>query len=141
MTTTPEQLALLKPAVRSALQGIEHAYSPTTVLVHADGQGGAWIRLASVPLSRTYEQGETFAIFLLPFNLPGVDVYPLFVRPDLTRGDGAPLGPAFQTTTLAWTGEPSQMQIVQVSRRTQGDFAAQTPAQKVEKVLAWIRDH
>jgi hypothetical protein len=40
---------------------------------------------------------------------------------------------------LSWPGEAQARPVVQVSRRTQGDFTAQTPIQKIEKVLEWMR--
>lgn len=80
-------------------------------------------------------------MFLLPFNLPGADIYPMFVRDDLARRDNAPLGEGLQRTTLSWPGQPVQRPVVQVSRRTRGGaFASQTAAQKVEKVLEWLRN-
>ncbi len=36
----------------------------------------------NVDLGATYSEPMSFAICLLPFNLPNADVYPLFVRPD-----------------------------------------------------------
>jgi hypothetical protein len=63
----------------------------------------------------------------------------MFVRPDLSRLDGGPLGPAFQNTPMSWPGETEPRQVTQVSRITKGDFAAQTAAQKVTKVLGWMK--
>ncbi len=108
--------------------------------VVSDGQGGAWVEFKDLPLGPPYTQELTFMVCLLPFNLPGSDIYPMFVRPDLTRLDGQPLGQAFQVTQLAWPGESAPRPVVQVSRRTRGAFAAQTAAQKVCKVLDWMRE-
>ena len=105
----------------------------------ADGQGGLWVELDHVPLGEPYGQTDTFLVFLLPFTLPGSDVYPMFVRPDLSRNDGRPLGDGFQVTQLSWPGEPEPRPVVQVSRRTRGSYAAQTASQKVAKVLDWVR--
>jgi len=110
------------------------------VLAVGDGQGGAWVELVDVELSGTYVQSTTFVVFLLPFNLPGADIYPMFVREDLTRRDDASLGDGLQQTTLSWPGQPPQRTVIQVSRRTRGGaFTAQTATQKVEKVLEWLR--
>ena len=109
------------------------------IKVTPDGQGGAWVEVLDVPIGQTYVQATTFVVFLLPFNLPGSDIYPLFVRPDLARADGQPLGPAFQQTQLSWPAEPMPRPVTQVSRRTRGAFASQTAAQKVMKVLDWLR--
>ena len=90
---------------------------------------------------RAYVQPTTFVVFLLPFNLPGADIYPVFVRDDLARHDGSALGEGLQRTTLSWPGQPAQRPVIQISRRTRGGaFTSQTAVQKVEKVLEWLRN-
>jgi hypothetical protein len=123
----------------TALESLDAAFPGVSRRVVPDGQGGAWIEFADVPLGAPYAQATTYVVFLLPFNLPGSDIYPLFVCDDLSRLDGLPLGQGFQPTQLAWPGEPSARAVVQVSRRTRGSFAAQTAAQKINKVLDWMR--
>jgi len=139
VTTTPELPADLKVAVRTAIGELAASCGTLISRILGDGQGGAWVELTGVDPGLGFTQDETFVIFLLPFNLPGADVYPMFVRPDLSRVNGEPLGPAMQPTSLAWPGEPSQRAVIQISRRTRGAFATQTAAQKVAKVLAWLR--
>lgn len=141
VTTTPEQRVLLKSAVEGALAGLRAAYGDSRILVVPDGQGGAWAEIAEVELSRVYVQASSFAVFLLPFNLPGADIYPIFVRDDLARRDGAPLGEGLQSTILSWPGQPAERPVIQISRRTRGGaFTAQTAVQKVEKVFEWLRN-
>ena len=141
VTTTPERRFALKSAVEDALAGLKSAYGEDQVLVTPDGQGGAWVEVREVEVGCTYAQATTFVVFLLPFNLPGADIYPLFVKDDLARRDGAPLGDGLQRTTLSWPGQPAQRPVIQVSRRTRGGaFMSQTAAQKVEKVLEWLRN-
>jgi hypothetical protein len=139
VTTTPEIAAALKAAVRDALASLTNGFPETRLNVTPDGQGGAWIEMLDVPLGAAYSPDTTFVAFVLPFNLPGSDIYPLFVRPDLTRVDRQPLGPAFQPTELSWPAEPDPRPVIQVSRRTRGAFASQTASQKVTKVLDWMR--
>ena len=131
--------SLLKNAVRSAVELLQKANPSTALRVVPDAQGGAWIEMLDVTFGPTYVQGSSFVIFLLPFNLPGSDIYPFFVRPDLARVEGAPLGPAFQCTQLSWPGDLTPRPVLQVSRRTRGAFATQTAPHKVAKVLDWIR--
>ena len=131
--------SLLKNAVRSAVELLQKANPSTALRVVPDAQGGAWIEMLDVTFGPTYVQGSSFVIFLLPFNLPGSDIYPFFVRPDLARVEGAPLGPAFQSTQLSWPGDLTPRPVLQVSRRTRGAFATQTAPHKVAKVLDWIR--
>jgi hypothetical protein len=105
-----------------------------------DGQGGVWIELTDVTLGDRYQQESTFVICLLPFNLPAADVYPLFVRNDLSRADGKGLGEGFAATSVSWPGDKQPRPVVQVSRRTRGSaFTLQTPRQKIDKVLDWVR--
>jgi hypothetical protein len=137
--TTPDTTSLLKCPVRSAIELLQSAYLSITSRVVPDAQGGAWIEMFDVPFGPPYVQGSSFVIFLLPFNLPGSDIYPFFIRPDFARADGAALGPGFQPTQLSWPGDPALRPVLQVSRRTRGAFATQTAPHKVAKVLDWIR--
>jgi len=130
----------MKEAVQAALAAIVERYGAEQVRAVPDGQGGAWIEISGIDLSDTYTQVTTFAIVLLPFNLPNADVYPMSVRADLTRSDGTALGEGFSATSLSWPGEAQPRAVTQVSRRTRrSDFTRQTPLQKVEKVIEWIR--
>ena len=138
MTTTPE--VTTKSAVREALATLEIAYPGVQISTTPDGQGGLWVEFAEIPLGATYIQKSTFLVFNLPFNLPGGDIYPLFVREDLARVDGSPLGEGFASVQLQWPPcSSTQRQATQLSRRTRGNaFTAQTAAQKVAKVLHWL---
>jgi hypothetical protein len=139
VTTTPE-LAPIKEAVQAALTAITDTYGSEKVRAVPDGQGGAWTEIAGIELGDRYVQGSTFVICLLPFNLPGADIYPLFVRNDLTRRDGNGLGEGFGAANVSWPGDPEPRAALQVSRRTRrSEFTLQTPLQKIEKVLDWIR--
>ncbi len=139
MTTTPD-FAGLKGAAAAALSDIITAYGEDKVRAVPDGQGGVWVEIADVPLGEPYAQATTFVICLLPFNLPAADVYPLFVRSDLSRTDGKGLGEGLSSTSVKWPGDPQPRAAVQVSRRTRGNaFTLQSPPQKIEKVLDWLR--
>jgi len=141
VTTTPETRPVLKTAVEAAVAALREVYGEDQVHLVPDGQGGAWVEICAVELGDTYVQETTFVIFLLPFNLPGADIYPVFVRHDLARHDGAALGEGLQCTTLSWPGHPPQRPVVQISRRTRnGAFASQTAVQKIEKVMEWLRN-
>lgn len=136
--TTPEAATPLKNSVATAVEQLRGAFADHELRVVPDGQGGAWFEILDIDLGSTYEPARTFVVGLLPFTLPASDIYPLFIRADLTRCDGRPLGDAFQVTTLSWPGEPTARPVVQVSRRTRNNFTAQTAAQKVGKVLHWV---
>lgn len=137
--TTPD-LSIVKDAVRAGLADILSCFGDAGVRPIPDGQGGVWVEILDVNLGDPYVQESTFVIALLPFNLPAADIYPLFVRHDLTRRDGQALGEGFSQTTVAWPGDPEPRPVFQVSRRTRpGGFALQTPLQKIDRVLEWLR--
>lgn len=130
----------MKEAVETALAAIVERYGAERVRAVPDGQGGAWVEISDVDLGETYAQATTSAIVLLPFNLPNADVYPMYVCRELSRRDGAALGEGFGTTEVSWPGDAQPRPVTQVSRRTRrNDFARQTPLQKIEKVIDWIR--
>lgn len=138
--TTILELPGVKGAVQAGLTEITDAYGAEKVRAVPDGQGGAWIEIAEVALRDRYMQDSTFIICLLPFNLPGADVYPLFMRSDLTVRDGNGLGEGFAIANVSWPGDSQPRPAVQVSRRTRrSEFTLQTPLQKIEKVLDWVR--
>ena len=127
----------LKEAVGVGVTEIVRAYPDTRHV--ADGQGGAWIEIPEVEVGELYARSTPLLICLLPFALPAADVYPIFFDRTLTRTDGSALGEGFAPTELSWPGEPEPRAVTQVSRRTRGDFALQTPLIKIEKVLEWVR--
>jgi hypothetical protein len=129
----------LKRAVSVALDSVLTQFDADRVRSVPDGQGGAWVEIVDEPLGEAYSQDATFVIALLPFNLPNADVYPIFLRPDLSRVDGAGLGEGFQVTAVQLPGDAATRPAVQVSRRTRGDFHGQSAAQKITKVLEWVR--
>lgn len=137
MTTTPE--VPIKVGVQRAFENLQSTFASWQFVSFPDGQGGLWVEAKEVALGAPYAQQTTFLAFLLPFALPTVDIYPMFVRPDLSRLDGGPLGPAFQSTSMSWPGEPEPRPVTQVSRITKGNFAAQTASQKITKVLGWMK--
>ncbi len=123
-------------AVTEAIDEIRSSFPHATVTVDGDGAGGVWVRVDSVPLGPTYMQDSTSIGFQITFAYPDADVYPHFVRPDLSRADGAALGAGFSVCN--W-GPGGNRPGVQLSRRsTRLDPAVDTAAIKAIKVLKWL---
>lgn len=120
--------------VEQALEEIRRRFAPTEWTVEPDNDGGARVRFGPVPLGGPFNQADTWMAGHVPAQIPYADVYPIFVRPDLTRKDGAALtGPL---TACNFMGQPA----TQVSRRSNGrDPAVETPALKFAKVLEWMK--
>lgn len=125
----------LTPDVDLAVDEIRATFEDATVTVEETGDGGAWIAVEPVPLGAQFSQESTDVHFQVTFQYPSADVYPHFVRADLSRVDGSPLGPAFQP--VQWG--PHTLAGVQVSRATrQIDPTVDTAALKLLKVMEFI---
>ena len=119
--------------VQEAIAEIRHTWPAAAVTAKDDGEGGAYVRIEPIDPGAPYVQRETWIAFRITAQYPYADVYPLFVRPDLTRTDGQPLGEAL--TLTPFDGEPA----IQVSRKQNHlDPTADTAAIKVLKVIKWL---
>jgi len=99
-----------------------------------DGQGGARVVVQQLDLSEKYKPRYSWVGFVIGFAYPASDVYPHYLVPELARADGTGLGAGFGTVN--WNGQ----QATQVSRRSyHWNAEVDTAAQKLQKVLAWIR--
>ena len=119
--------------IEAAVQEIREAFPECTVTAREDGDGGAQVMVESVPLGPPYVQATTWVAFAITRQYPYADVYPHFVRGDLTRADGAALGGGMGLT--AYLGQPA----VQISRRSNRlNPTTDTAAIKLAKVLHWL---
>ena len=127
----------LKPAVEKAIQDLQKAFPKATVCAAEDGQGGSLVEIDSVSLDpQIFVQSETWVGFHLKFQLPYADVYPIYVRPDLTRRDGRELRGGALHPNYDFQGRPSLM----LSRSSNNQDPEQNkPHLKVLKVLEWLR--
>ena len=127
----------VNPPVDSAIDALRKCFPDSVVTVEPDGAGGARVAVETVSLSPQYHQAETWVAGHLVAQLPYADIYPLFVRGDLTRTDGRPLGTGLSNGQM-FLGRSA----VQVSRRSnRRDPAIETAAHKFLKVLEWLRHH
>jgi hypothetical protein len=120
--------------VDAATDEIRQNWPESEVAVREDGQGGAIVIVEQVQLEGPFAQDETWIGFQITFQYPYSDVYPHFVRGDLARADGEPLGEGMSPTQ--YEGRPA----VQVSRRSNHlNPAIDTALIKLLKVLDWLR--
>lgn len=123
----------MTPEVAAAVDEVRAAFAPSSVTVEPDGDGGAYVIVESVPLGDAYIPDETWLGFQVTFQYPLSDVYPHFVRGDLARVDGAPLGEA--TSPTPWRDRPA----IQLSRRSNRlNPATDTAVLKALKVMTWL---
>jgi hypothetical protein len=125
----------MTPEVTAAVDEIIDAFPACCLESAEDGQGGGFIRLNGVPLEGyPYEQEETWVGFQITHTYPYADVYPHFVRHDLSRRDHKALGQG--TSMGSYRGQPA----IQVSRRARRhDPTTDTALLKLCKVLQWLK--
>jgi hypothetical protein len=124
----------MTPEVQNAVQEIRDAFPSCRLDSAEDGQGGAFLTIHDVPIEgELYQQATSWFGFHITHTYPYADVYPHFVRHDLSRKDGKPLGGG--TSIGSYRGVPA----VQISRRTNRlDPTSHTALLKLCKVLRWL---
>jgi hypothetical protein len=125
----------LKLEVASAIDEIRLSFPDATVDVREDGEGGAFVTVSPVDLGAVYVQRETWIGFHITFQYPYSDVYPHFIRGDLTCTDRAPHGSGMTA------GRFEDRAAIQLSRRSNHlDPEIDTAVIKLWKVLTWLRN-
>lgn len=126
---------MANPAVSRAVEELRTCFPDAEVDATDTGDGGVTVTINPVELGPVYVQRDTWLRFAISFQYPYADVYPLFVRPDLTRVDGN--GHGTGVTQGSFNGEPA----MQLSRRSNRlNPAVDTAALKVMKVVKWLRE-
>lgn len=124
----------MAPSVAEAIEETRATFETSRVTVKEDGEGGAYVRIDPVDPGAPYTQRETWIGFRITAQYPYADVYPIFVRNDLSRADGAALGEGMAPNN-SFDGQAA----VQVSRRSNHlNPATDTAVIKVLKVLDWM---
>ena len=124
----------MKRPVERAVEQIRATFEPSPLTICEDGEGGAVVIVETVPLGAPYDQENTWLGGHLTFQYPYSDVYPLFVRGDLSRSDSRSLGEALSPVTF------KQRPAIQISRRSNHmNPATDTAVLKFLKVLEWLK--
>lgn len=121
--------------VEQAIAEIRSAFNANHVCVTPDGRGGAYVIVEGVHLpDGIYQQDSTWVGFHIADAYPYADVYPHFVRYDLSRKDGQNLGSAAQPNH-----DFQGRSAVQLSRRSyRWDATTDTALLKMQKVIEWL---
>jgi hypothetical protein len=123
----------LTPEVEGAIREIAAAFPKCVLESTDDGQGGALVTLKDVSIPGPYEQEASWFGFHIAHTYPYADIYPHFVRHDLSRRDKKPLGDGLSVGTFR------NQQAIQISRRSNHHNAAtDTALLKLQKVIKWL---
>ena len=132
----------MKAEVAKAVQAIQTHFSPLRVDVAESTCGGAWVLIHEVPLGAPYAQCTTWVGFFITNACPYADTYPFYVRPDLSRTDGAALKSPLHVNNQWVPGPPNTQPrpAVMVSRRQNHShcWGRETPLLKLLTVLKWM---
>ena len=125
----------MKPEVEQAVAELRRCFGDAAVAACPKDDGGAVVTIDPIDLGPGYVPQQTWIKFLVCFQYPLADIYPLFVHPDVARADGQPHGEAI--TRAEFEGEPA----LQLSRRSNHlDAEIDTAALKVTKVMQWLKE-
>lgn len=132
----------LTAPVEKAIAELRLAFPDAQLDVREDGSGGAYVLLEPVDPGPMYVQRETWVGFHIVFNYPYADVYPHFVRPDLTRVDGRPvMNPGMGIQSVTWPAWDDRAAL-QLSRRSNRlNPRTDTATTKLMKVVGWLSEH
>jgi len=125
----------MKPAVEQAVAELRAAY-PGRVDIEDLGDGGAKVIVRALSLAGSpYVQPDTWCGFTITHAHPYADIYPHFVRPDLSRRDGSGFGQGFHPDR-----EFYKQKALMLSRRTKvlDNENPLSAVLKLEKVMKWM---
>ena len=120
--------------VNVAVEELRATFDQCTIDWTEDGNGGAFVTIRDVGLTPDiYEQQSSWLGFHITHTYPYADVYPHFVRHDLSRKDKKPLGEGISI------GNFRECPAIQLSRKSnKHNPATDTAAIKAQKVLLWL---
>ncbi len=123
----------MTPAIQKAIEEIRKAYPHNRIDAEDDGNNGAYVKVHDVPLEGPFHQVSTWVGFQITNPYPYCDIYPLFVRADLSRRDGNALGEGLSV------GNFRSEVAVQISRRSnRHNPAVDKAVHKLLKVIKWL---
>jgi hypothetical protein len=122
----------MKAEVARGIEELKRQFGTANFTVREDGQGGAYVLMDPVTIGPRYQPSETWIGFQIPAQYPYADIYPVFVRSDLSRADGVEFAVPV-TRGHNFQGRPA----IQVSRR---NGAAQGGLQKVSAKILKVLD-
>jgi hypothetical protein len=121
------------PAVILAVDQLRAEFADSPLTVREDGEGGAYVIVETLPLGEPYVQESTWMGFRITNSYPYADVYPHYVRIDLSRANGGPIAPELQRVVF------EGREAFQISRRSNRlNPATDTAVLKLRKVISWL---
>jgi hypothetical protein len=125
----------MKKEVATAIEEIRLAFSGKELVIAEDSEGGARVIVEEIELGPPFQQPQSWFGFYITCSYPYADVYPHFVRADLSLVSGHPLGEG-TSAGQNFLGRAA----IQLSRRSNRlNPKTDTAALKLLKVIEWLR--
>lgn len=125
----------MKSEVATAIEQIRQSFPGKELVIAEESEGGARVIVEQIDLGPTFKQQDSWFGFYITCSYPYADVYPHFVRPDLSLVSGNPLGEG-TSTGQNFLGRAA----IQLSRRSNRlNPKTDTAALKLLKVVEWLR--
>lgn len=125
----------MKKEVATAIDEIRLAFPGKEVILAEDNEGGARVIVEKIELGPPFGQADSWFGFYITCSYPYADVYPHFVRSDLSLASGHPLGEG-TSAGQNFLGRAA----IQISRRSNRlNPKTDTAALKLLKVIEWLR--
>lgn len=124
--------------VARAIDELRLGLPQNRVTVLEEPQGGAYVIVDGLDIGPRLAPSTSWIGFAILFQYPLTDVYPHFLRPDLTRADGSALTPPPLNPgqTMPGFNRPAVM----LSRRSnRWDPQRDSALKKLLRILAWLR--
>ncbi len=137
----------MTPEVEEAIDEVRQHFRGHEVIVGPDKDGGACVIVEAVSLGAPYSQPDSWVGFHITHACPYADVYPHFMRGDLSRTDKKDLGEGitqnhkFPQPGVVVDNAMAARPAVQISRRSNmrdPQSTLETPLLKLLKVLRWV---
>ena len=127
------------PPVLEAINEVRSSFSGHQFECEPDGQGGAFVKLSEIDLGASYQPSKTWLGFQITFQYPFADIYPHYIRSDIRRVDGKPLGEAMHPNNNFVRPSGSESAVLVSRRSNRRDPTLDTAVVKLAKVIDWIR--
>lgn len=127
----------MKPEIEQAIAELRAGFPAHPVEVDEEPAGGAFVIVNELPIGPRLAPATSWIGFTLGYQYPYSDVYPHFLRPDLSRADGGPLqAPLNAGSTMPGFNRPAVM----LSRRSnRWNPARDTALHKLHRILIYLQ--
>jgi hypothetical protein len=128
----------MTPEINQAIEDLRAGFPDHTIRVVEEPGGGAFVIVENLPIGSRLAPSNSWIGFALGFQYPLSDIYPYYLRHDLTRTNGQPIAaPLSAGAQMPGFDRPALL----LSRRSyRWDPKHDTALRKFHRILAFLRE-